>query len=37
MAAPRPSDVSLDSSIAFALGYTPSSLREELEALSGKF
>ncbi|GAB1539215.1 SDR family oxidoreductase [Scytonema sp. NUACC21] len=31
MAAPRPSDVSLDSSKAFALGYEPLSLREELE------
>ncbi len=30
MAAPRPSDVSLDSSKAFALGYTPLSLREQL-------
>ena len=36
MAAPRPLDVSLDSSMAFALGYTPLSLREELEALRGK-
>jgi dTDP-4-dehydrorhamnose reductase len=36
MAAPRPVDVSLDSSMAFALGYTPLSLREELEALRGK-
>lgn len=36
MAAPRPSDVSLDSSKAFALGYKPLSLREELEALRGK-
>ena len=36
MSAPRPSDVSLDSSIAFALGYKPLSLREELEALQGK-
>ncbi|WP_026731188.1 SDR family oxidoreductase [Fischerella sp. PCC 9605] len=33
MAAPRPSDVSLDSSKAFALGYAPLSLREELEKL----
>lgn len=33
MAAPRPSDVSLDSSKAFALGYQPLSIREELEAL----
>ncbi len=30
MAAPRPSDVSLDSSKAFALGYAPLSLRKEL-------
>jgi dTDP-4-dehydrorhamnose reductase len=36
MAAPRPPDVSLDSSKAFALGYAPLSLREELEALIGK-
>jgi len=33
MAAPRPADVSLDSSMAFELGYAPLSLREELEAL----
>ena len=33
MAAPRPADVSLDSSMAFALGYQPLSLREELEML----
>lgn len=33
MPAPRPSDVSLDSSKAFALGYQPLSLREELEGL----
>lgn len=33
MPAPRPPDVSLDSSNAFALGYNPLSLREELEAL----
>ena len=33
MAAPRPADVSLDSSKAFALGYQPLSLREELEDL----
>lgn len=32
MAAPRPPDVSLNSSMAFALGYTPLSLREELES-----
>jgi dTDP-4-dehydrorhamnose reductase len=30
MAAPRPQDVSLDSSKAFAMGYKPLSLREEL-------
>jgi len=35
MAAPRPPDVSLDSSMAFALGYAPLSLREELEELRG--
>ena len=35
MAAPRPADVSLDSSRAFALGYQPLSLREELEVLRG--
>lgn len=33
MAAPRPADVSLDSSVAFGLGYEPLSLPEELEAL----
>ncbi|HEY9600584.1 MAG TPA: sugar nucleotide-binding protein, partial [Allocoleopsis sp.] len=33
MAAPRPADVSLDSSKAFALGYAPLSIREELEGL----
>ncbi|MDZ8092277.1 MAG: NAD(P)-dependent oxidoreductase [Nostoc sp. DedQUE05] len=33
MAAPRPIDVSLDSSKAFALGYQPLSVREELEAI----
>ncbi|MBD2694808.1 SDR family oxidoreductase [Anabaena catenula] len=33
MAAPRPKDVSLDSSKAFALGYQPLSVREELENL----
>jgi hypothetical protein len=37
MAAPRSADVSLDSSKAFALGYEPLSLREELEALRAKF
>ncbi|MGC1393648.1 MAG: NAD(P)-dependent oxidoreductase [Coleofasciculaceae cyanobacterium] len=36
MAAPRPSDVSLDSTIAFQLGYAPLSLRKELEALQGQ-
>lgn len=36
MAASRPPDVSLDSSMAFKLGYAPLSLREELEALRGK-
>jgi dTDP-4-dehydrorhamnose reductase len=33
MAAPRPKDVSLDSSKAFALGYKPMSLKAELAAL----
>jgi dTDP-4-dehydrorhamnose reductase len=33
MAAPRPPDVSLDSTMAFDLGYAPLSLREELAAL----
>jgi dTDP-4-dehydrorhamnose reductase len=33
MPAPRPADVSLDSSKAFALGYQPLSIREELEAM----
>lgn len=33
MAAPRPPNVSLDSSKAFALGYNPPSLKEELETL----
>jgi dTDP-4-dehydrorhamnose reductase len=33
MAAPRPGDVSLDSSRAFALGYQPLSVKEELESL----
>ena len=36
MPAPRPADVSLDSSKAFALGYAPLSLREELEVLRGQ-
>jgi dTDP-4-dehydrorhamnose reductase len=35
MAAPRPADVSLDSSKAFHLGYQPLSVREELEMLRG--
>ncbi|MDM9384466.1 NAD(P)-dependent oxidoreductase [Chlorogloeopsis sp. ULAP01] len=34
MAAPRPSDVSLDSSKAFELGYQPLSLQQELEAIA---
>ncbi len=33
MAAPRPADVSLDSSQAFALGYEPLSLRQELNKM----
>ena len=33
MAAPRPSDVSLDSSKAFELGYEPLAIRQELESL----
>ncbi len=33
MAAPRPPDVSLDSSMAFALGYQPLCLQKELEVL----
>ncbi|AFY76534.1 MAG: NAD(P)-dependent oxidoreductase [Hydrococcus sp. C42_A2020_068] len=36
MSAPRSPDTSLDSSKAFALGYQPRSLREELEALKGR-
>ncbi|MDX2243607.1 MAG: NAD(P)-dependent oxidoreductase [Leptolyngbyaceae cyanobacterium bins.302] len=36
MAAPRPADVSLDSSKAFSLGYQPLSIAEELLALKGK-
>lgn len=36
MAAPRPADVSLDSSKAFSLGYQPLSIREELAALKGQ-
>ncbi|MGC9525607.1 MAG: SDR family oxidoreductase [Limnospira sp.] len=34
--APRSPDTSLDSSKAFALGYRPPSIREELEALRGR-
>lgn len=33
MSAPRPNDVSLDSTKAFSLGYAPMSLRQELENL----
>ncbi|MGB3534342.1 MAG: NAD(P)-dependent oxidoreductase [Microcoleaceae cyanobacterium] len=36
MTAPRPADVSLDSSKAKHLGYNPLSIREELEQLKGK-
>ncbi|NEQ59862.1 MAG: NAD(P)-dependent oxidoreductase [Moorea sp. SIO4A1] len=36
MAAPRSPDTSLDSSLAFSLGYQPLSVREELEGLRGK-
>ncbi len=36
MAAPRPPDVSLDSSWAFSIGYAPLSVREELEILQHK-
>ncbi len=36
MAAPRPRDVSLESSLAYALGYQPRSLREELMQLRTK-
>lgn len=35
MPAPRPADVSLDSTRAFSLGYQPRSLRDELNALQG--
>jgi dTDP-4-dehydrorhamnose reductase len=34
MAAPRPADVALDSSLAFAIGYTPAEIVEELQQLS---
>lgn len=34
MSAPRPADVSFDSSKAFALGYKPLSVKEELEAIA---
>ncbi|NMG22363.1 SDR family oxidoreductase [Brasilonema bromeliae] len=37
MAAPRPSDVSFDSSKAFSLGYQPLSLQEELQELRENF
>ncbi len=33
MAAPRPADVSLDSSLAFSKGYTPSGIGQELQKL----
>lgn len=33
MSAPRPADVSLNSSLAFGLGYSPNSIQEELVAL----
>jgi dTDP-4-dehydrorhamnose reductase len=35
MSAPRPTDVALDSSKAFGLGYQPLSLKEELQRLRG--
>jgi len=35
MSAPRPPDVSLDISKARALGFNPTSLKEEMEALRG--
>lgn len=34
MSAPRPADVSFDSTKAFALGYSPSLVKEELEAIN---
>ncbi len=37
MAAPRPSDVSLDSSVAFELGYKPFSIKKELEMCLNSF
>ncbi|MEO0867906.1 MAG: NAD(P)-dependent oxidoreductase [Cyanobacteria bacterium J06642_11] len=36
MSAPRPPDTSLDSTKAFSLGYTPVSIKTELEALRGR-
>lgn len=36
MSASRPPDVSLDSSLAYSLGYSPLSLQEEFERLRGK-
>lgn len=36
MAAPRPADLAMDSSRAFALGYNPPTVREELENLKEK-
>ncbi len=35
MAAPRPPDVSMDSSLAFGLGFSPGLVRDELEYLRG--
>jgi dTDP-4-dehydrorhamnose reductase len=34
MAAPRPADVALDSALAFAIGYAPAAIIEELQKLS---
>jgi dTDP-4-dehydrorhamnose reductase len=34
MAAPRPGDVSLDSTLAYSPGYMPKSINEELEKLA---